>query len=174
MTARNPDPVHATAAAIAVDPDGPLAGALILGPSGSGKSSLALALIETCPFRRTALVADDAVIIEAAGGGLEARAPDRIRGLIEVRGFGPAAARTVSTCRLALAIDLEADGERTPAPRWFRPSASGPAIPLYPFLWKGEEATAPHRLRRMAAAILGGQSARRAQDRNPVCDGEGG
>lgn len=168
------DHLHATAAAIAVDADGPLAGLLILGPSGAGKSSLALSLIETCPFQRTALVADDAVIIETAGENLAVRGPDSIAGLIEIRGFGPSKTRAVPACKLILAVDLGAEAERMPAPRRFRASAEGAAIPLYPLLWKGAEATAPHRLRRMIAALLGGQSARRAQDRDPVWNGEGG
>lgn len=169
-----PRHLHATAAAIAVDADGPLAGALILGPSGAGKSSLALSLIEACPFQRTALVADDAVIIETTGETLVARGADSITGLIEIRGFGPSKARTIPACKLILAVDLGAEAERMPPPRWFRASAEGGAIPLYPFLWKGAEATAPHRLRRMITAVLGGQSARRAQDRDPVWNGEGG
>jgi HPr kinase/phosphorylase len=165
---------HATAAAVAVDADGPLAGALIIGPSGSGKSSLALMVIEACPFQRSALVADDAVIIEQAVGGLIARAPDRIRGLIEIRGFGPSAVRAISACPLVLAVDLGAATERMPAPLRLGECADAAAIPLYPFLWKDAEATAPYRLRRMIAAILGGQSPRRAQDRDPVWSVERG
>lgn len=174
MSVMKPAPAHATAAAVAVDADGPLAGALIVGPSGSGKSALALMLIEACPFQRTALVADDAVIIETTGGGLVARAPDRIRGLIEIRGFGPSTVKAVSECRLVLAVDLGVESERMPAPRRFGESADETAIPLYPFLWKGAEATAPYRLRRMIAAILGGQRPRRAQDRGPAWSVEGG
>lgn len=164
---------HATAAAIAVDADGPLAGVLILGGAGAGKSALALSLIETCPFRRTALVADDAVLVEAVGGRLVARAPEAIAGLIEVRGFGPVKARTIASVSLALAVDLDAPTERVPAPGRFDAGATGEAIALYPFLWNGAEATAPHRLRRMIATILGGQNPQRTQDRDPVQDEEG-
>ncbi len=174
MTGKTPDPLHATAVAVAVDADGPLAGALILGPSGSGKSSLALSLIENCPFHRTALIADDVVIIDGTGEGSFARAPDRIQGMIEIRGFGPTGVRTVSACRLVIAVDLGAETERTPAPRDFRGTAQSSAIPLYSFAWMGAEATAPHRLRRMTATILGGQSAQRAQDRNPSQESEAG
>lgn len=174
MMGASSEHIHATAAAIAVDADGPLAGALILGPSGSGKSSLALMLIEACPFQRTALVADDVVIIEQRGGGLIARAPDRITGLIEIRGFGPSAVRAIPACPLVFAVDLGAESERMPAPRRFGECADGAAIPLYPFLWKSAEATAPYRVRRMIAAILDGQRPRRAQDRDPIRSVEGG
>lgn len=156
--------IHAVAVAVAVDADGPLAGALLLGEAGTGKSSLALALIECCPFRRSALVADDAVLIEASAGALFARAPERLGGLIEIRGFGPVAIRTVASARLRLAADLGAASERTPDPAQYRALGDGVAMPLYPFLWRGAEATAPHRLRRMIAAIVGGQNARRTQD----------
>ncbi len=64
---------------------------LIRGPAGSGKSRLALALIEaaaghTIPFAR--LVADDRVVLEAVHGRLIARPPEALAGLIEVRGLG--------------------------------------------------------------------------------------
>ena len=57
---------------------------LIEGPPGSGKSSLALALIE----RGAGLIGDDAVTLTAADGVLIASAPPNIAGLLEVRGVG--------------------------------------------------------------------------------------
>ena len=57
---------------------------LIEGPPGSGKSSLALALIE----RGAGLIGDDAVTVSAEGERLIASPPPRIAGLIEVRGVG--------------------------------------------------------------------------------------
>ena len=64
---------------------------LIRGPAGSGKSRLALKLIEAAPhgpliFSR--LVADDRVHVTAAHGRLIARPPSPLAGLIEVRGLG--------------------------------------------------------------------------------------
>ena len=59
-------------------------GVLLLGSSGSGKSDLALRLIDG----GARLVADDRVMIEQRGDRLLARAPDAIAGLIEVRGLG--------------------------------------------------------------------------------------
>jgi HPr kinase/phosphorylase len=64
---------------------------LIRGPAGSGKSQLALKLIEAPPhgpliFSR--LVADDRVHLAAAHGRLVARPARALAGLIEVRGIG--------------------------------------------------------------------------------------
>jgi len=72
-----------------------LAGAravLIRGPAGSGKSRLALNLIQAASkngqliFAR--LVADDRVHVEAAHDRLIARPPAALAGLLEVRGLG--------------------------------------------------------------------------------------
>jgi HPr kinase/phosphorylase len=69
-------------------------GVLIMGPPGSGKSDLALRLIDQ-PGRGTGdeamaarLVADDQVVITARGNRLNAAAPPQLAGLIEVRGLG--------------------------------------------------------------------------------------
>jgi len=81
-----PPTIHASAV---------LAGAravLIRGPAGSGKSRLALNLIQAASkngqliFAR--LVADDRVHVEAAHGRLIARPPAALAGLLEVRGLG--------------------------------------------------------------------------------------
>jgi HPr kinase/phosphorylase len=65
--------------------------ALIQGPSGSGKSHLALALLQAAgcgalPFAR--LVADDRAHVEAHHGRLLVRPAAALAGLIEVRGLG--------------------------------------------------------------------------------------
>lgn len=57
---------------------------LIEGPSGSGKSSLALELID----RGAVLIGDDGVLLEARGTRLLASPHPRTRGLIEVRNLG--------------------------------------------------------------------------------------
>jgi hypothetical protein len=57
---------------------------LIEGPPGSGKSSLALALID----RGAGLIGDDAVQLQRMGDALVASAPPNITGLIELRGVG--------------------------------------------------------------------------------------
>ena len=78
-------------------------GVLILGASGSGKSGLALALIG----RGAALVADDRVVLTRRGDALVARAPERLAGLIEARGFGLLRLVSVAEAPLVVAVDLD-------------------------------------------------------------------
>jgi len=59
-------------------------GIVLMGESGSGKSRLALSLL----YEGARLVADDVVEISLGPDGLKGRAPDRLRGLIEIRGAG--------------------------------------------------------------------------------------
>lgn len=59
-------------------------GVLIMGESGSGKSEVAIGLVE----RGGALVADDMVIFQKMGGELIARSKEFARGFIEMRGVG--------------------------------------------------------------------------------------
>ncbi|MDO5632784.1 MAG: serine kinase [Paracoccus sp. (in: a-proteobacteria)] len=77
-------------------------GLLILGPSGSGKSALALALMGM----GAALVSDDRTVLHRAGDTVVADAPDTIRGLIEARGVGILRADPAGPVRLALVADL--------------------------------------------------------------------
>lgn len=69
-------------------------GVLLVGPSGSGKSDLALRLIDQ-PGRGIGaavmdgrLVADDQVVLTRKGDDLIASAPERLAGLMEIRGQG--------------------------------------------------------------------------------------
>ena len=98
-----PETVHATAVAL----DG--RAVLIFGPSGSGKSDLALRLID----RGWRLVADDRVVLTAAGGGLVASAPPALAGLIEERGVGITPEPAV-IAPVFLAIELDAAPDRYP------------------------------------------------------------
>ena len=59
-------------------------GVLICGNSGSGKSDLCLRLMDV----GAQLVADDQTQIENIAGKLTATCPEKLRGLIEVRGIG--------------------------------------------------------------------------------------
>ncbi|MDM7931221.1 HPr kinase/phosphorylase [Tabrizicola sp.] len=77
-------------------------GLLILGPSGSGKSSLALRLIGL----GAVLVADDRTDVSVAGGNLIARCPAPIRGLIEARGVGLLRSPVVDSAAITLVADL--------------------------------------------------------------------
>jgi serine kinase of HPr protein (carbohydrate metabolism regulator) len=79
-------------------------GILITGPSGVGKTTLALALVEYFGSRGqfSRLVADDQLLVAGHGGRLLCRAPAAIAGLAEVAGIGP---RPVAFERAAV-IDL--------------------------------------------------------------------
>ncbi len=59
-------------------------GVLITGESGTGKSEIAIGLLE----RGGALVADDMVILRRVGNEIEASAKEFARGFIEMRGIG--------------------------------------------------------------------------------------
>lgn len=146
------DLAHAVAVAVALDPDGPLAGAILFGPSGSGKSSLALHLIERCPHRRTALVADDAVLLSVgADGRLLASAPIPLTGLIEIRGFGVAGVRAMPAAHLIVGFDLVADAARMPEPA--AKTFAGAHLPCWPLV-AGDLGAAALRLRVILRAIL--------------------
>src|SRR5580658_5234693 len=84
--------VHATAVAIGAR------AVLLRGPSGSGKSDLALRLIDA----GARLVADDRCQLSREADAIVVRAPAAIAGLIEVRGIGILGVDTVPEARLAL------------------------------------------------------------------------
>ena len=87
---------------------------LILGPSGSGKSSLALRLI-ACG---ATLVADDWTDLFLRDGRLMARCPDPLQGMIEARGLGILKASTLTEAEVALVVDLsKIESERLPPSR---------------------------------------------------------
>lgn len=87
-------------------------GVLLRGPSGSGKSDLALRLLE----RGWRLVGDDYVEVWASDGGLFAAPAPRIAGVMEVRGVGLTGAASVSLSRIVLVVDCEAPVDRMPEP----------------------------------------------------------
>jgi hypothetical protein len=90
---------------------------LIRGPAGSGKSRLALALIQAAgspliPFAR--LVSDDRTHVAAVHGRVLARPPAPLAGLIEVRGLGIRVMPYEPVAVVGLVVDLGAGGERLP------------------------------------------------------------
>ncbi len=91
--------IHASAVRV----DG--TGVLVRGPSGSGKSSLVLALI-LADRNTNRLVADDRVQLSSAGGRLLAAAPDVLAGLIEIRGFGIVRLPYVAAQEIGLVVDF--------------------------------------------------------------------
>lgn len=114
-------------------------GVLLEGPSGSGKSDLALRLIDG----GARLVADDQVEIAAREGRLLAGAPGALEGLIEARGQGLFRVEPAGTVPLALAVALAKPPGRLPAPAVRTLLGIDlPAVTIDPF-----EASAPARLR---------------------------
>lgn len=81
---------------------------LIEGPPGSGKSSLALALID----RGAVLIGDDGVTLSSQGARLFASPPPRIAGLIEVRNLGLLTMPVLSEAPAALVLRLDPEAER--------------------------------------------------------------
>ena len=83
-------------------------GVLLRGPSGSGKSDLALRLIDG----GAKLVADDQVELALdAAGRVMARAPATLSGLIEVRGIGILRMNAVRTAPVGLVADLTTEDQ---------------------------------------------------------------
>lgn len=123
-------------------------GALIEGPSGVGKSDLALRALDA-GFR---LVADDRVVVFTANGRLYGKAPETLAGLIEVRGLGVLDAGALPFCEVALVIRCVADPaavERLPDPR--AETITGVSVPVFD-LWPREPA-APAKIRRMMQSL---------------------
>jgi HPr kinase/phosphorylase len=87
---------------------------VITGPSGSGKSSLALQLMA---YGAT-LIADDQVILSHDGSDLIAACPRNITGLIEARHVGVLNAVPAPPSPVVLAVDLgQTEVERIPVHR---------------------------------------------------------
>ena len=107
-------------------------GILLRGPSGSGKSDLALRLIDEGAL----LVADDQTELRQVGASLEMTPPPSLAGLLEVRGLGIVRVPHAARAPLCLIVDLapEAAIERLPEPR--AATIEGiefPLLTLHPF-----------------------------------------
>lgn len=88
--------LHATCVEIASH------GVLLRGRPGSGKSDLALRLIDS----GAVLIADDQTRVEARDGRIVASAPPSIAGMMEVRGLGLVRLPYRSLVPLTLVVDL--------------------------------------------------------------------
>jgi HPr kinase/phosphorylase len=102
--------VHATAVAVGGN------AILLRGPPGTGKSDLALRLIDG----GARLVADDQAELRRVGKQILVAAPTAIAGLIEVRGLGIVRINAIDEAPLAMLADLvpSAEVERLPESRF--------------------------------------------------------
>lgn len=105
-------------------------GVLIEGGSGTGKSALALALID----RGAVLVGDDSVLLAAIDGRLIAYPHPQTRGLLEIRNLGLLTFPIAEMVEIALLIELD-----VAAPRFIegarvveRAGLTIPALSLWP------------------------------------------
>lgn len=129
------------------------AGVLLLGSPGSGKSDLALRLIDqpgdglSGETRAARLVVDDQVAIRRAGSTLIATAPAALAGLLEIRGLGLARLPALPEVVLRLAVRLTpaAEIERLPDLARARMDILGVGLPL--ILLDPLSASAPARVR---------------------------
>jgi len=102
---------------------------LIQGPSGSGKSRLALTLLHAAAqgviaFAR--LVADDRVHVEAKHGRLLVRPAEALAGLIEIRGLGIRRVPYEPLAVVGLVVELgQPAAERLPDPARMQAEIAG-------------------------------------------------
>lgn len=139
--------IHATA--VALPTEAGHRAVLLRGPSGSGKSDLALRLIDA----GARLVADDQSELFRRGDVLFARAPATIAGLIEVRGLGIMRLDALPEAPVALIADLAAAETIERLPARAAETLLGVALPLLalaPF-----EASAVAKLRLALGAFTG-------------------
>lgn len=126
------------------------AGLLIIGPSGSGKSALALSLMAY----GARLVSDDQTILRRAHGStfVTASAPAAISGMIEARGVGLLAAEPLDHARVRAIVDMShSEDERLPVER--KQSLIGCDIPLL------HRVDAPHFAAALIQFLKGGRCA---------------
>jgi len=131
--------VHATAVAIATALG--VRAVLLRGRSGSGKSDLALRLIDAGAH----LVTDDQSVLSRRGDAIVVTAPARISGLMEVRGIGIMRVEALAEAPVVLIADLVPSEQIDRMPERRRETILGlslPVIAVAPF-----EASAPAKLR---------------------------
>ena len=98
---------------------------LITGPSGSGKSDLALRMLD----RGFTLVSDDQTIVKKDASRLIASAPPTIAGKLEIRGIGIVEMQRSENVPVALIVELTSEIQRMPDDSRERPIL-GVGVPL--------------------------------------------
>jgi HPr kinase/phosphorylase len=109
----DPSPFHATL--VAFHSRTGWDGVLLRGPSGVGKSDLALRLIG----RGWRLVADDRVLVWRSGERAWGRAPDVLKNLLEIRTIGVLRFAALDFSNISIVVDCTirgADLDRIPTP----------------------------------------------------------
>ena len=109
---------------------------LIRGPSGSGKSRLAFALIlagRAGQIPPTSLIGDDRLILSARDGVLHLKGVPELKGMIEIYGLGIRHCDVAPEGMIGLVVDLAAsDAERLPAVKALKTTLSGVDLPRIP------------------------------------------
>lgn len=113
-------------------------GVLVQGPSGSGKSDLALRALDL-GFR---LVSDDRTLVWSSDGAAFGRAPETLAGLLEVRGVGVLRVPALAFCRIDLAV-VSGTPERLPDPEVVVLAGA----PVRRLALQLTDTAAPHRIR---------------------------
>ena len=118
---------HATAIALGT------LGVLIEGPSGSGKSSLALAAIEHISSKGlfAALVADDQCLIEIANNLVIASCPPQLTGFVEMRGLGIVKHPNTNSSVIDIVIRLVEHNEMERIPEARTVAIAGVQLPVF-------------------------------------------
>jgi HPr kinase/phosphorylase len=125
MSAPPPATIHACALVIGET------GVLIRGKSGTGKSSLVMALLEAAGSKGVfaRLVADDRVALHAAGDRLIAAPHPALAGMVEQRGTGIVPLSHEKSTRISCVIDLvQGGGDRMPVEADLSATVDGVAL----------------------------------------------
>jgi len=107
MSSSQPRNIHATSIRLEKT------GCLIRGASGSGKSLLALELLDRFG-KKAALIADDRTLLTVENGRLFATCPPALKGKIELYGRGIIEWSTTARHAISVVIDLVDTRERMP------------------------------------------------------------
>lgn len=135
------EPLHASAVKLSTG------GVLLMGRAGSGKSSLAVQLIDHYGGR---LIADDRVCLTLEGKKLKAAPPDNLAGLLELRGLG-IVTMPYQAAHIDMAVELVA---RTRVPRLAEvDSFTHQAISLPLIRLHGHDAASPATIARALAHL---------------------